>query len=230
MLTNDRSCLDQPFPALVLAAGGASRMGCRKQRLVMPGGGTLLANAITQARVLSRQIHAVVGCGYPLIRYRCHQQPSGWIYHAGWQQGLSGSLTAGIRALGPQALGVFVVLADQPLLDKTALAELARHAKVQPGVAWAAKYSHRVGVPAWLPRGLWPDVMALTGDAGAGGVLNRAGARPIDVPGVQQDVDTPQDWLSVKQWLAEQAGEPGNADAEDAQTDREAQGVHAGVG
>ncbi|GGC74639.1 nucleotidyltransferase family protein [Marinobacter halophilus] len=193
------------FPALVLAAGGASRMGRRKQLLVLPGRGTLLANAITQARVLSRQVHVVVGCGYPLIRYRCHRQPSGWIYHPDWQLGLSGSLTAGIKALGPRALGVFVVLGDQPLLDKTALAELARQAKAQPGVAWAANYGQRVGVPAWIPRILWPAVTALAGDAGAGIVLNRIGARPVDVPGVQQDVDTPQDWQSVRQRLTDQS-------------------------
>lgn len=179
-------------------------MGRRKQLLVLPGRGTLLANAITQARVLSRQVRVVVGCGYPLVRYRCPGQPSGWIYHPNWQQGLSGSLTAGIKALGPQALGVFVVLGDQPLLDQTALAKLARHAKAQPGVAWAADYGQRVGVPAWIPRSLWPDIMALTGDAGAGVILNRAGARPVEMPGVQQDVDTPQDWISVKARLTEQ--------------------------
>nr|WP_291827605.1 nucleotidyltransferase family protein [Marinobacter sp.] len=205
MLTSDRVSLDQQFPALVLAAGRASRMGRAKQLLVMPGRGTLLDNAIAQAGLLSGQVRVVVGSGYPLVRYRCRRQPAGWIYHPGWSQGLSQSLIAGIRALGPRALGVFVLLGDQPLLDPRGLAELARCARAQPGVAWAANYGARVGVPAWVPRALWGEVAALTGDAGAGVVLNRAGARPIDLQGVQQDVDTPQDWLSVKQRLAEQS-------------------------
>ena len=179
-------------------------MGCRKQLLVMPGQGTLLDNAITQARLLSRDVRVVVGCGYPLVRYRCHRQPAGWIYHAAWQQGLSGSLSTGIRSLGPKALGVFVVLGDQPLLDRGGLAELARCAFDQPTLAWAANYGTRLGVPAWIPRWLWQDVTALAGDAGAGVVLNRVGARPVDVAGVHQDVDTPEDWLAVRQRLAEQ--------------------------
>lgn len=197
--------LDQQFPALVLAAGRASRMGRLKQLLVLPGRGTLLDNSIAQARSLSRHVRVVVGCGYPLVRYRCARQPSGWIYHPRWQQGLAGSLTAGIDALGPQALGVFVLLGDQPLLGQQGLAELARNARAKPDTPWAANYTARVGVPAWLPRSLWPEIAALKGDAGAGVVLNRAGACAVEVPGVQQDVDTPADWRAVRQWLAEQA-------------------------
>jgi molybdenum cofactor cytidylyltransferase len=45
-------------------------------------------------------------------------------------------------------------------------------------------------------------VFALTGDAGAGVVLNRAGAGRIEIAGVRQDVDTPGDWLRVKATLA----------------------------
>ena len=179
-------------------------MGSRKQLLVMPGQGTLLDNSIAQAGLLSREIRVVVGCGYPLVRYRCRRQPSGWVYHPAWQEGLSSSLSAGLRVLSPKALGVFVLLGDQPLLDRGGLTELARCAFAQPTLAWAANYGTRVGVPAWIPRWLWPEVTALAGDAGAGVVLNRVGAGPVDVAGVQQDVDTPEDWRAVRQRLAEQ--------------------------
>jgi len=190
---------------LVLAAGRASRMGCRKQLLILPGGDTLLASAIGQARLLSRQVRVVVGCGYPLIRYRCGQQPVAWVYHPDWAQGLSGSLGAGIQSLGPQALGVFVLLGDQPLLAPDGLKQLAARARTEPGKVWAANYGQRVGVPAWIPRSLWPEVMALEGDSGAGRVLNRAGGGGIDIAGVQQDVDTPESWKAAKRWLTEQS-------------------------
>ncbi len=180
-------------------------MGCRKQLLVLPGRGTLLSHAVAQARILSRHVHAVVGCGYPLVRYRCRQQPSRWIYHPHWQLGLSGSLIAGVHALSPQALGFFVLLGDQPLLGETGLTELARSARLSPDIAWAADYGSRVGVPAWIPRSLWPEITNMKGDAGAGVVLNRVGALAVAMPGVQQDVDTPADWQSIKRRLAEQA-------------------------
>ncbi|MET4024856.1 molybdenum cofactor cytidylyltransferase [Marinobacter sp. MBR-99] len=180
-------------------------MGRRKQLLILPGGETLLARAICQAGHLSRQVRVVVGCGYPLIRYRCGRQPVAWVYHPDWAQGLSGSLGAGIQSLGPQALGVFVLLGDQPLLAPEGLRQLAERARAKPGLVWAANYGQRVGVPAWIPRSLWPEVMALEGDAGAGRLLNRAGARAIDIAGVQQDVDTPETWQAVKRLLTEQA-------------------------
>ncbi|AMQ90686.1 hypothetical protein ASQ50_19425 [Marinobacter sp. LQ44] len=204
ILTSNGVTHDQQFPALVLAAGRASRMGRTKQLLMLPGGESLLSRAVGQARLLSRQVRVVAGCGYPLVRYRCALQPGAWIYHPDWSQGLAGSLAAGIHQLGRQALGVFVVLADQPLLAPEGLKQLAAQARAEPERPWGASYGERVGVPAWIPRSLWPQVVALTGDAGAGRVLNRSGAGAIDIAGVQPDVDTPESWQDVRRLLAEQ--------------------------
>lgn len=191
---------------MVLAAGRASRMGQCKQLLVLPDGDTLLARSITQAHWLTSQVKVVAGCGYPLVRYRCRQSPSAWVFCADWHQGLSGSLSAGLDSLPPQALGAFVLLADQPLLSAEGLEQLASSARAQPGEAWAATYGKRVGVPAWIPRSLWPEVRRLKGDSGAGRVLNAVGAQKVNVAGVQQDVDTPEDWKTIKRGLAEQSG------------------------
>ncbi|MEC7433000.1 MAG: nucleotidyltransferase family protein, partial [Pseudomonadota bacterium] len=90
-------------------------------------------------------------------------------------------------------------------LDIEGLRRLSENARRQPEVPWAASYVNRVGVPAWIPKSLWEDLLSLEGDAGAGAVLNRAGACPVDIAGVQQDVDTPQDWQQVRGQLAEQA-------------------------
>lgn len=181
-------------------------MGCYKQALKLPGGGSLLGHAIGQARQLSAQTWVVAGAGFPLVRFRCNRQPARWVVNERWREGLSTSLIAGLQALSPAALGVFVLLADQPLLDTEGLRRLSAKARRTPEVPWAASYGKRVGVPAWIPKSLWGDLLLLKGDAGAGVVLNRAGARPVEIAGVQQDVDTPQDWQQVRGQLAEQAG------------------------
>ncbi len=179
-------------------------MGRAKQTLVLPCGDTLLGAAVDQARVLSGHVLVVAGAGYPLVRFRCTRQPSRWLYCTGWRAGQSASLKAGIDALGPRALGVFVMLGDQPLLAREGLSELAFRARSEPGRPWAAEYGKRAGVPAWIPRPLWPEVFRLEGDAGAGRILNRAGANRLHVPGVELDADTPGDWLKIKRMLAEQ--------------------------
>ncbi len=191
ILTINPCPLDQQFPALVLAAGRASRMGRYKQLLRVPGRGTLLDNAIGQARQLSGQVSVVAGAGYPLVRFRCHRQPASWIMCENWQGGMAESLKAGVAALAPQALGVFVVLGDQPLLDSEGLAQLARLAREEPKQPLGADYGRRAGVPAWIPKALWPQVFQLEGDAGAGAILNRVGAARVKIAGVQRDVDTP---------------------------------------
>ncbi len=180
-------------------------MGIAKQTLEIPGWGTLLGNAIRQARLLSGCVSVVVGGGYPLIRYRCSQPPSRWLYCPDWEQGMSASLATGIQALGPSALGVFVLLGDQPLLAEEGLLRLGQRVRQAPDSVWAADYGARVGVPAWIPRRLWPQVLRLQGDVGAVRVLNQVEANRVKIVGVDLDVDTPARWQKIKQVLAEQA-------------------------
>ncbi|RMJ05941.1 MobA-like NTP transferase domain protein [Marinobacter litoralis] len=97
-----------------------------------------------------------------------------------------------------------MLVGDQPLLAEQGLLRLHRSVRQAPGQVWAADYGARVGVPAWIPRSLWPEVLRLQGDSGAGRVLNQARANRVDIAGVELDVDTPARWQQIKQMLAEQ--------------------------
>jgi len=160
---------------------------------------TLLDRAIGQGRLLSQDVRVVCGAWYPLVRFRCRAQPSRWIPVADWDQGMAASLAAGIRSLGPRVKGVFVLVADQPLLDRQALKAFGAAARYFPGQPAAADYGRRPGVPAYLPRWLWPDVLALKGDQGAGRLLALANATRLDIPGVHDDIDTPEDWARIRE-------------------------------
>lgn len=97
-----------------------------------------------------------------------------------------------------------MLLGDQPLLADEGLLELGRCVRNSPDQAWAADYGKRAGVPAWIPRRLWPEVLRLQGDIGAGAVLNQAEVNRVKIAGVELDVDTPARWQQIKQMLAEQ--------------------------
>ncbi|MDO6823537.1 nucleotidyltransferase family protein [Marinobacter sp. 1_MG-2023] len=202
-ITASRHNHDQEFPALVLAAGASSRFGRPKAMMALSEGNgqsrTLLDHAIAQGRLLSRDVHVVCGAWYPLVRFRCQAQPSRWVHVADWHKGMAASLSAGIRSLGPYAKGAFVLLADQPLLDHHALAALGETARCFPDQALAADYGGRPGVPAYLPRWLWPDILALEGDRGAGQLLVGANATRLAIPGVHDDIDTPDDWRRIRE-------------------------------
>ncbi len=204
------SSYDQDFPALILAAGASSRFGRPKALLNVPGqggapdrDGTLLDRAICQARLLSPDVRVLCGAWYPLIRFRAQQQPSRWLRVPDWQEGLSASLKTGLASLGPRVKGVFVLVADQPLLDEASLTAFAKAARFLPHQPVAADYHGRPGVPAYLPRWLWPGVMGLQGDQGAGRLLASVNATRVDLPGVHEDVDTPDDWRLIRRRLSQ---------------------------
>jgi len=194
---------DQDFPALVLAAGASRRFGRPKALLSLSEQSgqsrTLLDCAIGQGRLLSRDVRVVCGAWYPLVRFRCREQPSRWVHVADWHLGMAASLAAGIRSLGPHAKGVFVLVADQPLLNRQALKAFGETVRCFPGQPAAADYGRRPGVPAYLPRWLWPEVLELEGDSGAGRILAEANATRLDIPGVHDDIDTPEDWRRIRE-------------------------------
>ncbi|MBW3225860.1 nucleotidyltransferase family protein [Marinobacter adhaerens] len=210
IILNLDSHIDQQFPALILAAGASSRLGRPKALLPLASGEgtdtdcrnrTLLDAAIGQGRILSPEVRVVCGAWYPLIRFRCRRQPSSWLRAPDWQEGISASLSAGLRSLGPAVKGVFVLVADQPLLDLNALEAFGKAARCVPEQPIAADYGGRPGVPAYLPRWLWPLVLDLEGDRGAGRLLAEVRATRVDIPGIHDDVDTPADWHRIRTLL-----------------------------
>jgi molybdenum cofactor cytidylyltransferase len=83
-----------------------------------------------------------------------------------------------------------------PRVPASVLPRMAQ-ALIDGALAAAPVYQGRRGNPVLLDRTLFPQLLALTGDAGARGVLQELGERLalIESPndGVLFDVDTPQD-------------------------------------
>lgn len=185
------------FPALVLAAGASRRMG-RSKAMLSWGGGTLLERALVQGRCLSTDVRVMTGCYHPVLRYRCRRQPQSWLHTPDWEEGMAASLRRGVASLPASARGVFVVLVDQPLVSLEALVDLGQRARTRPWQALAADHGGRAGVPAYLPRWLWPALLALEGDRGAARLLAAAGATTLDLKGAGDDIDTPADWRRLR--------------------------------
>ncbi|TBW48631.1 nucleotidyltransferase family protein [Marinobacter halodurans] len=185
---------DSGYGAIVLAAGASRRMGRPKAALDYCGK-SLLSGALANARRLSGgPIHAVVGGGYPLVRFRCASQPDRWLYNDDWPTGMASSLQLGLASMPAAARGVYVLLVDQPAIAPgfwEALGEVVgRFEGRRPAAADLGGFA---GAPAYLPRSLWPELMQLSGDAGAGVILRRRETLLVPAPGADQDVDTPAD-------------------------------------
>jgi len=190
--------------AVVLAAGAGSRFGGGK--LTAPHGtGVLLDGALAAAFAApARHVTVVTGAHAACVEAAA----SAWAERAGQGrrlrlvhaadhvEGVAASLRAGIAALPPDCTGAFIFLGDMPRVPHAVLDLLAK-AVAAGAPAAAPAFAGRRGHPVLFGRDLFPDLLALTGDAGGRAVLQRLGERLVLVEapdqGVRFDVDRRED-------------------------------------
>jgi CTP:molybdopterin cytidylyltransferase MocA len=180
---------------VILAAGGARRFGAVKQ-LAELDGRPLMCHAMEALIAVPRIERRVVVLGSHAEEIRAHVDVvlDRWevVECPDWEEGLSASLRAAIRALR-ECDAVLVLLADQPGVTPEVIAQIAGEA--DRGVKAArAVYDGEPGHPVLICRDLYDDVLALTGDTGARELLADVHADQIEVGGLARphDVDTPE--------------------------------------
>jgi CTP:molybdopterin cytidylyltransferase MocA len=181
---------------IILAAGASRRLGTSKQ-LARHRARPLLVHALGAAAAVS-SVPPVVVLGAGALRLRRLLRRSRHacvvVLNPDWQQGLASSLGAGLDAAPPRADAVLIVLADQPFVDAVSLRRLVRAWRRRPALPAAAAYAGRHGVPAVVPRRLWPLLRKLEGDVGARHLLAAAPRiTSVPMPEAAFDVDRPRD-------------------------------------
>ena len=186
--------------AVLLAAGAGRRFGDGGKLLAPHGAGRLIDGAlrlalaapvaevvlVTGARGQDVADHAAALTRDPRLRV---------VEAADWADGLSASLRAGIGAVAG-ADAALVLLGDMPRVPVAVLAPLL--AAVRGGAPAAAPVFRGLrGHPVAFSAALFPQLLALTGDQGAGRLLAGLGEglTLVEAPddGVLYDVDTPGD-------------------------------------
>jgi CTP:molybdopterin cytidylyltransferase MocA len=185
--------------AIVLAAGGSTRMG-RSKALLPLGAGTVLSAVVE--RVLGSGVDRLVlvlGHEADAIRAgaRLPEDPRlGVVVNAGWAEGMASSLRAGLEASEDTA-AVVVALGDQPGLDPASIGRLTTAWREGARIAAVAQ-AGRLGHPILFDRSLFPALRLLRGDAGARGILKRHADEVVRVEGAPlRDLDTPADYEAL---------------------------------
>jgi len=169
--------------AVVLAAGGATRFGGPKQRL-------LLSRVLARLEESPVDEVVVVEGAYTLC-VDSTQGRSRLVHCAEWELGPGASLRCGLRALADDVEAAAVVLADGPRLAPEALARVIASWREAGGDVVAASYGGMRGHPLLLARAAWADVP----DEGLRVVAPRL--VPCDDLGAPGDVDTPDDLAAL---------------------------------
>jgi molybdenum cofactor cytidylyltransferase len=187
------------IPAIVLAAGPSSRLGQPKQ-LVEYHVETLLARAIRLAHEAGADpVFVVLGANLETILPAGLSDRAVPVINKDWQEGISSSIHAGLRAVHgtfPATEGVLLLACDQPRLSPRHLRALLRAFSSESGpVIAASSYDGALGTPAVFPRGAFRQLFDLRGDTGARVLFSKPPCPVVAVPfpDGEIDIDTPTD-------------------------------------
>ena len=193
---------DAPFiSAVVLAAGGAKRMG--RQKLLLPFRGRPLVRWAVEAALGSKagETIVVVGSEADQVSAALDGLPIRLVRNVDYAQGMSTSLKAGVKAARDGRDAVLLILGDQPLVSSTVVDDLigafVRTGKpiVRPLV------KGRPAHPVLMRADLIPEILGETGDLGGRFILERRAEDvwyvQMDEEPIDLDVDSREDYESL---------------------------------
>ena len=171
--------------AILLAAGASSRMGKPKQLLLYKGK-TLLQNALSAA-ISSRlnPIIAVLGADATFIGEKIEETNIHIVYNPEWQEGIASSIRHGIQELekiAPDADAVIIMVCDQPHISSSLLTDLLTTQQQTKKPVVASQYNEIAGTPALFHKTIFPELLLLKGDKGAGNILRQQVSPVATVP------------------------------------------------
>ncbi|HEU5321743.1 MAG TPA: nucleotidyltransferase family protein [Methylomirabilota bacterium] len=185
--------------AIVLAAGLARRMGGPKLLLDLDGK-ALVRWSVEAVAPHVDEVVVVTGPEDAGVRQALAGLAVRWAVNPRPQDGQASSIAAGVAALPPGTHAALIALGDQPRLPAGVVAAvLAAHARSGKPIV-APSYRGAQGTPVLFAATVFPELLALRGDAGARAVV---AARPervevvaVDAP-MPPDVDTPEDFARL---------------------------------
>jgi molybdenum cofactor cytidylyltransferase len=183
--------------AIILAAGRSSRMG-RNKLLLELDGKPILCHAVDHVIAAGiREIVVVTGHQASKVKAALGDRPVRVIEAREHRLGMSASLKAGIRALGPKTEAALVALGDMPQISAALIRRLiAAYNPVEGRGIVLPTFEGKRGNPVLFDRRYFDAMLALEGDVGARHLIGEHDDQVAEVAvedaGAFADVDTPE--------------------------------------
>ncbi|MBF9221830.1 nucleotidyltransferase family protein [Hymenobacter ruricola] len=189
-----------PTALLLLAAGASTRMGRPKQLLPYRGRTLLRHAAETAVASGCGPIVLVTGALNEALATEVAGLPIRTVHNPDWETGMASSIRAGLAAVqAAKPAAVVIMLSDQPLLTPELLRQLVQQQRQTQAPIVAAAYGDTLGVPAVFTETVFPELLKLQGQAGAGRLIASHGpaVERVDFPAGLLDVDTPAQYAAL---------------------------------
>ncbi len=188
--------------AIILAAGASKRLGHPKQ-LVMFADETLLERTVKRA-LNSPLRKIIVVLGKSAERFQKLLQPYNVeiAINQNWSAGISSSIAVGLKRLDEQVSFTATVFdsalfltCDQPFLTAELITQILQKYASTKSPIIASAYADCLGIPALFNSKLFPELLKLEGDRGAGVLIKKYknSVSSIPFPAGEIDVDTEAD-------------------------------------
>ena len=186
---------DASISAVVLAAGGSTRLGRPKQLVPIDGEPLVRRAARAALDAGCRPSVVVLGADREAVGAVVADLPVLPVGNPHWATGVGSSIACGVRAAAADGpAGCIVLPCDQPRLSAGVLAALIKRFRHGEAQAVACAYGGTVGAPVLFAAALFDRLSALTGDSGAKRVLRDcAPLEVVEFPGGELDIDTDAD-------------------------------------
>lgn len=184
--------------AILLAAGGSSRLG-RPKQLVKVDGETLVRRT-ARALLGAGPVRCVVVCGAAGDRVagEVADLEVGVVQCADWACGMATSIQRGLDAVlqdAPSPTALLLAVSDQPGVGVSTYRRIIEAHTGDGEDLVACRYGDAVGVPALFGSAYYPELRTIRGDLGCRAVLNAHAhrVRAIACPEAELDIDTEGD-------------------------------------
>lgn len=182
--------------ALVLAAGGSTRLG-RPKQLLLRDGETLVHRAVRLA-LATRPSRTLVICGGNAedVRAAISDLPVEVVFNRDWREGLASSLRLAVAALADDEIPALIIGCDQPTLEHSHLQRLLEGALGSSSGCAASLHGDAPGIPVVVDALLLRGADVIQGDRGLRGLLHALSADSLyllEATELEFDLDTPDD-------------------------------------
>lgn len=186
--------------AVILAAGGSTRLGQPKQLLTWDGQ-TLLTRVVGAALGGGCEPVVVISGAVPL---QVANERVEVTENQHWERGLGTSIRCGVQHLlhsrGDALDAVMLLACDQPFVDEQLIRRLISTFEACGKPIAACSYAETLGIPALFHRSCFEALLRLPDASGAKPVITSDPTRVAAVPFPQGaiDIDTPADLAQLQ--------------------------------